>query len=143
MRIIRIAGEKIIYTYRINRAVYQGVIMSITCSLSIGEFLDKVSILLIKIEKLKDEKKQNCQKELELLMPLLKDEFMPWLQKLVEINEQLFETIQKQHETIQSNTDDQFIQESKKVFKMNSVRYKVKDAINKKFESDIIEEKSY
>ena len=113
--------------------------------ISIGEYLDKISILMIKIKNLDAKDKiSNCRKELNALKPHMKKEFSPYLEKLIEINGELYWVLQKQHEMMQSNIiDDVYIPIAKKIYQLNYSRFLVKKEINEIFESKIIEEKSY
>jgi len=112
---------------------------------SIGEFLDKISILLVKIDELEDSVKiKHCQNELIQLKSLVKEEFIPYLDRLISVNKELFKVLQKQHEIIQkADFGEDFIKEARNVYELNYKRFKIKEEINKIFESEIVEEKSY
>jgi len=118
-------------------------------NVSIGEVIDKVSILLIKKERIIDIPKLiNIQKELnELLNALLiidfsieSEEFL----KLRDINLNLWNIEEKirAHEKNQ-NFNDKFISLARSVYTVNDKRATIKREINIKFDSDLIEVKSY
>jgi hypothetical protein len=76
-------------------------------------------------------------------MPFITDELMHHLQLLVEVNEKLYEVIQNQHNKVKNNDfGEEFVQDAKKIYELNNNRYKLKNDINQKFKSDIVEEKS-
>ncbi len=119
---------------------------------SVGELLDKISILKIKEEKINDEKKLlNIKKELGLLSSIAekfieKDEksFKKFMDELFEINLQLWET----EDSIRilenkKNFNDEFIQLARNVYYSNDKRFEIKSKINNFYGSEIVEEKDY
>ena len=119
---------------------------------SVGELLDKISILKIKEEKINDEKKLlNIKKELGLLSSIAekfieKDEksYKKFMDELFEINLQLWET----EDSIRilenkKNFNDEFIQLARKVYYSNDKRFEIKSKINNFYGSEIVEEKDY
>lgn len=117
--------------------------------ISIGELVDKVSILSIKLKKIKNaEKLKNIQKEYDLLarsmanegIDVMSDEF----KRLAEINLKLWD-IEDQirlKEAVRS-FDEEFIELARSVYFINDDRAAVKKEINLKFGSDLVEEKEY
>ena len=109
---------------------------------SIGEAVDKLSILELKLQKIKDEnKKVEVQKEIELLSEFLhyKKEFHYKL--LLFINEQIWkftDTIK-----IMPLNDINFPIISNDIFEYNQIRYRIKSWFNNIFESTIKEQKGY
>ena len=123
----------------------------ILAEISAGEFLDKLSILEIKLNKIKDfvllnevkkeyeilnetkNKNINFSKEIEILYKDLK-----------ETNEKLW-TIEDEIRLCEKNSDfkDKFIQLSRDVYFTNDKRSKTKSEINKILGSNIIEIKQY
>jgi len=119
---------------------------------SVGELLDKISILKIKEEKINDEKKLlNIKKELGLLSSIAekfieKDEksYKKFMDELFEINLQLWET----EDNIRilenkKNFNDEFIQLARNVYYSNDKRFEIKSKINNFYGSEIVEEKDY
>ena len=119
---------------------------------SVGELLDKISILKIKEEKINDEKKLlNIKKELGLLSSIAekfieKDEksYKKFMDELFEVNLQLWET----EDSIRilenkKNFNDEFIQLARNVYYSNDKRFEIKSKINNFYGSEIVEEKDY
>jgi len=116
---------------------------------SIGEVVDKVSILSIKLKKMKDaEKLKNVQKEYDtLVVPMTEagvfvdsEEF----KKLTEINLQLWEIEDEiRLKEVAGAFDDEFIKLARSVYFTNDDRAAVKKEINIKFGSELVEEKEY
>lgn len=114
---------------------------------SIGEVLDKISILAIKLNEIKDDSKlKNIQKEFQHLSSQIKsDMFMDDLyMDLCSINRVLWDIEDKirLHEK-DENFNDEFIKLARMVYKTNDMRAGVKKQINIKYKSELIEEKSY
>ena len=117
-----------------------------------GELLDKISILELKLLKIKDKDKlANIQKEFDTLNPLAKelfDTFGSKLQnlylKLASINGLLWdlEDLIRECET-RKEFEAEFIQLSRSIYTTNDRRSEVKKIINKITNSNLVEEKSY
>lgn len=114
-----------------------------------GELVDKVSILSIKLENIKDENKlANIKKEYDLLlqeMELLKinvdsEEF----KELQSVNRELWEIEDKiRIKEADQQFDDEFIQLARSVYFKNDVRFEIKKKINALTNSMLAEEKEY
>ena len=125
--------------------------MKINVPISVGELLDKISILEIKNEKIKDEKKLNnvskeltsLKKTLELLNLNSKD-LKPLYDKLKEINLKLW-NIEDDIRILEKEGqfEEKFIQLARNVYITNDQRFEIKNQINISFNSDFVEEKSY
>ena len=124
----------------------------IKIDVSVGELLDKISILQIKKAKIKDpEKLSNVSKELELLSKTAEkyrsidsNEYDNFMSALLETNKKLWE-IEDQiriHEKEKQFNDD-FIDLARKVYINNDERFEIKSSINKFYDSGIKEEKEY
>ena len=114
---------------------------------SIGEVADKISILVIKNERISDpEKLKNVQKELSLLIEAFPAEILidKLYAELCSINLTLWsvEDNIREYERL-GDFNEEFIQLAREVYITNDKRAAVKKAINIKYGSDIIEEKSY
>ena len=124
--------------------------MLINTPISLGELVDKISILMIKKKNISDSiKLQHVNKELEFLQKTLKkyiseDEINKFLLKLVNINSKLWDIEDDIRECERKKLFDQtFIDLARSVYFTNDERAKVKNDINKTFGSELVEVKSY
>ena len=124
--------------------------MLINTPISLGELVDKISILMIKKKNISDSiKLQHVNKELEFLQKTLKkyiseDEINDFLLKLVNINSKLWDIEDDIRECERKKLFDQtFIDLARSVYFTNDERAKVKNDINKAFGSELVEVKSY
>ena len=115
---------------------------------SIGELVDKITILEIKKDFLKGNKSNNVKYELDNLREILnqcnfivdKEFFI----KLKNINKKLWEIEDLLRiKEIKQTFDKDFINLARSVYKENDLRFLVKQEINTKYGSKIIEEKGY
>ena len=123
--------------------------MKILAPISVGELIDKITILEIKAENIKDfDKLENINRELEALNEIEaridSEEIRQFKHELKYLNgtiwrrmNQLWDMERRQdfHST--------FTSVSRSVLYMNDSRAAVKDEINRAFLSEIVEEKSY
>ena len=124
--------------------------MIINTPVSLGELVDKISILHIKNINIKDDEKLKLiGEELELLNQTLnkhikKNDIQNYLDSLIEINSKLW-VIEDDIRDCERNKkfDQTFIDLARSVYFTNDKRSEVKLEINKKFGSKIIEVKSY
>ena len=123
----------------------------IFAEISVGELLDKISILEIKQKNIKDEQKLKIiSKELESLNYSLKkdvritDEIKSLYEDLKKINIKLW-SIEDGKRDCERNGDfgEKFIQLARSVYIENDQRAKIKNKINKISGSNISEVKSY
>ena len=125
--------------------------MSIKIELSVGELLDKISILQIKEERIVDPSKlENISKELDVLMSLWKDSaysnnnLESETNELKAINEELWVIEDKIRDKERNRVFDKgFIELARAVYITNDKRADIKRIINSKTGSELIEEKSY
>ena len=124
--------------------------MLINTPISLGELVDKISILMIKKKNISDSLKlQHVNKELEFLQKTLKkyiseDEINDFLLRLVNINSKLWDIEDDIRECERKKLFDQtFIDLARSVYFTNDERAKVKNDINKTFGSELVEVKSY
>ena len=117
-----------------------------------GELLDKITILELKLDKIKDKDKLiNIQKEFNTLNPLAKELFETFgsdLQnhylELARINGLLWDIEDWIRDCEREKRfDEEFIQLARSVYVTNDQRSEVKKIINIITESGLIEEKSY
>ena len=124
--------------------------MIINTPVSLGELVDKISILHIKNINIKDDEKLKLiREELELLNQTLSkhiksNDIQNYLDSLIEINSKLW-VIEDDIRDCERNKkfDQTFIDLARSVYFTNDKRSEVKLEINKKFGSKIIEVKSY
>ena len=125
--------------------------MSIKIELSVGELLDKISILQIKAERIVDPSKlENINKELDVLMSLWKDSaysnnnLESETNEQKAINEELWDIEDKIRDKERNQVFDKgFIELARAVYITNDKRADIKRIINSKTGSELIEEKSY
>lgn len=119
--------------------------------ISPGELLDKITILEIKTEQIRDrEKLQNVKKELKLLRQAWQqhvpedDEIRLLRRQLKENNQHLWD-IEDKIRIKESNKDfdGEFIELARSVYIQNDKRAATKKKINEKLGAAIIEEKHY
>ena len=119
--------------------------------LSVGELIDKITILQLKMKFIKNkEQLNNVKNELRTLKPLLKENNLetPKINKLFtelyEINLELWKIEDKIREKErQSDFSDEFISLARSVYYTNDKRADIKKKINFISGSELIEEKSY
>ncbi len=124
--------------------------MIINTPVSLGELVDKISILHIKSIKIKNNEKLTLVKEeLSLLEQTLNnhiksDDIKPFLESLIDINSKLW-VIEDDIRDCERNKkfDQKFIDLARSVYFTNDKRSEIKLEINKKFGSKIVEVKSY
>ena len=124
--------------------------MIIKTPVSLGELVDKISILHIKKINIKDDKKnQLVTKEIDMLNKTLdnhikRHDIQKYLDSLIVINSKLW-VIEDEIRDCERNKifDQKFIDLARSVYFTNDKRSKLKLDINKKFGSQIIEVKSY
>ncbi len=124
--------------------------MIINTPVSLGELVDKISILHIKNTNIKDnEKLLLVKEELSLLQQTLNDrvnsdQIKPFLDSLIDINSKLW-VIEDDIRDCErdKNFDQKFIDLARSVYFTNDKRSEIKLEINKKFGSKIVEVKSY
>jgi len=115
---------------------------------SLGELVDKITILEIKQTHMTDRQLKNIEKELKLLKLIIKKENLKIDNELVnqlkEVNNNLWQ-IEDRIRTKERKLefDNEFILLARSVYKENDRRASIKKEINSKFNSEIIEEKSY
>ena len=118
--------------------------------ISLGELVDKISILIIKQKNITDETKlDHVKKELDFLQKTLinyvqQEEINNYLENLININSKLWNIEDDIRECERKKLFDQtFIDLARSVYFTNDERAKVKNDINKTFGSELVEIKSY
>tara|TARA_B100000902_G_C27181078_1_gene848946 strand:- start:432 stop:827 length:396 start_codon:yes stop_codon:yes gene_type:complete len=123
-------------------------IINLYAPIAIGELIDKVTILEIKEIHLTGDSLHNVQVELNLLREILNRE-------RIEIDNKLFSSLKEVNNklwNIEDNIrikdkkgefDNEFINLARSVYKENDQRALIKRSINLKYNSNLVEEKSY
>ena len=124
--------------------------MIVNTPISLGELIDKISILVIKEKKITDEKKNNLiREELTLLKKTLNEvannnSINNYLNQLIDVNSTLWK-IEDEIRDCEKNKkfDQKFIELARSVYITNDKRAEIKLEINNKFGSKLVEVKSY
>ncbi len=124
--------------------------MLVNTPISLGELVDKISILIVKQKNIKEENKLNqVNKELNFLQDVLlkhitKDEIDNYLKELIDINSKLWVIEDEIRNCERKKQFDQiFINLARSVYFTNDKRANIKLNINEKFGSELVEVKSY
>lgn len=125
--------------------------MHLTVQTSPGEFLDKLTILEIKAERIADPPKlANVRRELELLRatwqasPLAASDVASLLAELKAVNQVLWEVEDRiRVKEAEGAFDAEFIDLARTVYRTNDRRAAIKRRLNTALGSDLIEEKSF
>ena len=121
---------------------------SLVIPVSIGELIDKITILEIKQIHMTGIKKKNVDKELKLLKSLIQDKNLEidtnLINNLKEVNKNLWQ-IEDSIRIKEKNQefDKEFIELARSVYKENDKRASIKKEINLQYHSELVEEKSY
>ena len=115
---------------------------------SIGEIVDKLSILQIKTGFIKDEEKlNNVKKEYNYLYHIVFNEMkieQSDFFDMVSINQKLWKIEDDiRDKERDKNFDSEFVELARSVYVTNDKRAEVKKGINFKYSSEFVEEKSY
>lgn len=123
--------------------------MKVQCEISLGELLDKLSILHIKNKKITDAVKlQHVKLEIEklehTLLGLAIQDYQELLTELEAINLKLWGIEDDIRDKERNKEFDQlFIELARAVYITNDQRFECKNRINQKYSSTIVEVKSY
>lgn len=116
---------------------------------SVGEIVDKLSILQIKTEQITDnDKLKNVTKEYlylhEIVFSKLNISYDDQYLKLLEVNRELWDIEDKIRDKERDKKfDSEFIELARSVYFTNDKRAEIKKEINLKYVSTFVEEKSY
>jgi hypothetical protein len=116
-----------------------------------GEFLDRLTILEIKAERIRDAAKlANVKRELDLLRatwaesPLSKRDVARLIAELKAVNQTLWEIEDRiRHKEAERVFDADFVELARSVYRTNDRRAAIKRELNLALGSEILEEKSY
>lgn len=121
---------------------------SILAPVSLGELIDKITILEIKQKHMVGIKLNNINKELEMLRNIIQDIKLEIDSELINnlktVNKNLW-VIEDSIRIKERNQefDKEFIALARSVYKENDKRASIKKAINQNYNSELNEEKSY
>ena len=115
---------------------------------SIGELVDKITILKIKLKFLSGQKKANVKNEYDLLNNELRNSSIIIREDLIAdlqmTNQKLWELEDKiRVKELNNDFKEDFVELARNIYKLNDKRYEIKNKINKKYNSIIFEEKIY
>lgn len=124
---------------------------TILTPVSIGELIDKITILEIKAERITDASKlANVRAELEGLLPLQQQQLRaqaalgPLKDELKTVNERMWDIQDRLRDKEAAQTfDEDFIVLARGVYQTNGVRVQIKNRINQVAGSVLVEEKQY
>ena len=123
--------------------------MEVRASISVGELVDKITILEIKLEKINNPKKlEDVKNELNILnkyfVEIETTDLTELKNKLKNTNLKLWQ-IEDDIRMCEKNQDfnDDFINLARSVYITNDQRFQLKNSINELFSSEIKEVKSY
>ena len=125
--------------------------LQLLAPISVGELIDKITILKIKHKKASDSQKlANIERELNELERTWQQEKSPDLDisdlfnQLTQVNEKLWAIEDDIRAKEAANAfDDEFIQLARSVYKQNDLRAELKKQINLRSGSTLVEEKLY
>ena len=125
--------------------------MQLQVPVSVGEVLDKITILQIKLAHISDSaKRANVQNELDALLPLVAgdafttNQMQGLVAELKAVNEALWDIEDDIREKEAAKSfDAEFIKLARAVYVTNDKRAEIKKQINLETGSALIEEKSY
>ena len=126
--------------------------MNIQVPVSVGELIDKITILSIKLKHIRDpEKLRNISFEISKLNDIMeshdiiqRDEFDDLYARLVVSNQRLWDLEDRVRELMSAlKYDDEFIDVATSIHHTNDERSRIKREINLIYNSAIVDEKSY
>lgn len=128
---------------------YDIYLMIVLAPISVGELIDKITILELKIEFITDKvKKANVMIEHGHLCSTLELLKLPNItelrNQLYSVNKELWHIENyKRSMEVEQNFGDGFVNAARQVYMKNDIRANIKKQINELVGSDIVEEKSY
>lgn len=123
--------------------------MNINCEISLGELVDKISILRIKLRNISDaEKLLHVKKEEKTLtetLAALKLEAIDFhMSQMIDVNQKLWKIEDDIRDLERAKLfNEEFIQLARAVYVTNDERFKRKNTINTTYKSGLVEVKSY
>ena len=111
---------------------------------SLGEAIDKLTILDIKLDKIKDHRRNDVQKEYDLLYQKLKEFLIKYndlYQSMKKVNALIWDMMDVLRDGDVSN--EEYLKVCKECVEYNDIRFRVKNKINYAAKSLLKEQKSY
>jgi hypothetical protein len=128
-------------TYSYTMKVYD---TNIYLPVSLGEAIDKLTILDIKLERIKDDRKKDVQREYDLLnekLSIYVNKYNDLYQSMKKVNTIIWDMMDVLRDGIVSN--DEYLKVCKECIEYNDIRFRVKNKINYASNSVLKEQKSY
>jgi hypothetical protein len=118
--------------------------MELSLPVSLGEAIDKLTILDIKCDKIQDNRRKNVQNEYNILFEKLKD-FIEKYNELYNSMKKINIIIWKQMDDLRDNAtfDENYMKLCKECIDSNDIRFRIKNKINLISNSLLKEEKGY
>lgn len=116
------------------------------CPISIGELIDKLTILDIKLKYISDNRKSDVEKEFNLLYSQISDKidnYKYYYDLMKKINKDIWHLMDKIREIDFENNKEIWIKYCKQTIDYNDIRFRIKNKINTIFKSNIKEQKGY
>ena len=116
------------------------------CPVSIGELIDKLTILDIKLKYISDNRQDDVKKEHNLLYSQISDkidEYKYYYNLMKKINEDIWHLMDKIREIDIETDKENWIKYCKMTIDYNDIRFRIKNKINTVFNSSIKEQKGY
>ena len=128
-----------------QKIVFSNNIYMIKIPVSIGEAVDKITILRIKKQKIPNAAAK-INEEIILITKIIKDYNVEekYFIDLQDVNQKLWHIEDDIRIKEKKNEfDDEFIQLARNVYKNNDARFKIKSEINNKYNSNVLEFKHF
>ena len=139
--------------FRLNALERTSKLMPLLIPASVGELIDKITILEIKQQRIADAGKQlNISRELQALMAVVEEQELGYPsgalaelgQQLSAVNQQLWDIEDDIRECErQADFGTRFVELARAVYHRNDERAALKRRINEQCGSELVEEKSY
>jgi hypothetical protein len=141
------------HPFRLIAPEWTASLMSLLIPASVGELIDKITILEIKQQRIADAAKQlNISRELQALMAVVEEQELGYPlgalaelgQQLSAVNQQLWDIEDDIRECErQADFGTRFVELARAVYHRNDERAALKRRINEQCGSELVEEKSY
>jgi hypothetical protein len=116
------------------------------CPVSIGELIDKLTILDIKLKYISDNRRNDVEKEFNLLYSQISnkiDDYKYYYNLMKKINEDIWHLMDKIREINFEKDKEIWIKYCKQTIDYNDIRFRIKNKINNVFNSSLKEQKGY
>ena len=113
-------------------------------NVSLGEAMDKLTILDIKLDKIKDSRRLEVKKEYDAIYGVLKEPchlYRDLYQSMKKINQIIWDLMDVIRDG--QSTDTEYLEACKKCIEYNDIRFRIKNKINCTSNSNLKEQKGY